>query len=316
MRKLNTPSLFRAAFAGLSALAMCAALAACGETPQAGNAVDSSATSGKVDLPQMTGVTASGDLGKKPTVKLPKGMNPENGSYAILQKGDGDAIEDGMRVCYQGIMLKASDGSEIMNTWDENKPECSLVVNKSTIGDNLYNLIKGQKLNTTIALATNDGSNDPYISALTLVSTSRDLTRAEGEKVKDVPANLPKVTLGKDGEPSIDMNGQGDADKLIVQPLIKGKGEKIGDNDTAVVKYSGWLTNGKQFDSSWDRDSTFDASMSGGVIQGWIDGLKGQTVGSQVLLIIPPDLGYGDQKSGSIPANSTLVFVVDILAKY
>ena len=51
-----------------------------------------------------------------------------------------------------------------------------------------------------------------------------------------------------------------------------------------------------------------------GVIPGWTQGLAGQTVGSQVLLVIPPDLGYGDQASGSIPANSTLVFVVDILA--
>ena len=51
-------------------------------------------------------------------------------------------------------------------------------------------------------------------------------------------------------------------------------------------------------------------------IQGWKDGLIGQTVGSQVLLVIPPDKGYGNKASGSIPANSTLVFVVDILAAY
>lgn len=51
--------------------------------------------------------------------------------------------------------------------------------------------------------------------------------------------------------------------------------------------------------------------MQGGVIEGWLEGLKGQKVGSEVLLVVPPSLGYGDQAQGEIPANSTLVFVVD-----
>ncbi|MCI6773963.1 MAG: FKBP-type peptidyl-prolyl cis-trans isomerase, partial [Bifidobacterium pseudolongum] len=61
---------------------------------------------------------------------------------------------------------------------------------------------------------------------------------------------------------------------------------------------------------------TFTATLNGGVIQGWTEGLRGKKVGSQVLLVVPPDLGYGDKEQGEIPANSTLVFVVDILAKY
>lgn len=52
------------------------------------------------------------------------------------------------------------------------------------------------------------------------------------------------------------------------------------------------------------------------MIAGWKQGLAGHTVGSQVLLVVPPDLGYGNKDSGKIPANSTLVFVVDILAAH
>lgn len=318
MQRFKTTSLFRSATAGLAALALCVGLAACGsdqKSANTNNTNDSSDTS-DVTLPKIEGLTASGKLGEKPTLNVPKNLKLENQSYAIVQEGDGAVIEDGQRVCYQGVMVKASDGSELMDTWTENQPECSLVVDKDSIGDQLYAIIKGQKLNTTLALGYDDGTNDPYISALTFVSASRDLKRAEGDKVTDVPADLPKVTLDENGKPSIDMNGQGSVDKLIAQPLIKGKGATIGENDTAVVKYTGWLTDGTQFDSSWDKDTTFDASMSGGVIQGWIDGLKGQTVGSQMLLVIPPDLGYGEDGSGSIPANATLVFVVDILAKY
>ena len=120
------------------------------------------------------------------------------------------------------------------------------------------------------------------------------------------------MTRAKNGEPSIDMNGQGSVDSLISQTLIKGNGAKLTDKNTVVVKYTGWLTNGKQFDSSWDRDSTIDADLfsdSSGqhqVIEGW----------QKVLLVIPPDQAYGDKEQGPIPANSTLVFVIDILAAY
>ena len=72
---------------------------------------------------------------------------------------------------------------------------------------------------------------------------------------------------------------------------------------------------GLKVNSSWDRGQPSDFSLDQ-VVKGWQQGLAGQTVGSQVLLVIPPDLGYGSQKQQSIPANSTLIFVVDILAAY
>ena len=155
---------------------------------------------------------------------------------------------------------------------------------------------------------------------MTFVSKSKDLKKATGEEVKDVPSNLPKVTRAKNGKPSIDMNGQGAVDSLVSQTLVKGTGKEVTDKNTVVVKYTGWLTDGTQFDSSWDKNTTLEADMySGGqhgVIEGWQKGLIGQTVGSQVLLVVPPDQAYGNKKQGSIPANSTLVFVVDILAAY
>ena len=70
------------------------------------------------------------------------------------------------------------------------------------------------------------------------------------------------------------------------------------------------------YDPSWDAGATFPVQNIGQaqVIDGWNQGLVGLNVGSQVLLVVPPDLGYKDQAQGSIPANSTLVFVVDVLA--
>ena len=311
-------TVFTKAVAFASSLIMCAGLAGCSNSSDSKDSDNSAKTDSSR---QIAGVTATGELGKKPTISFKSPMTVSDGSYVVLQKGNGETIEEGDRVCAQGIALNAKDGTELMDTWAKNTPDCSLVVNKSSLNSTYYDQIKGAKLNTTIGFGVNDQSSSgySYILAMTLVSKSKDLEKATGEEVKDLPANLPKVTRAKDGKPSIDMNGQGSVDKLVTQTLIKGDGAKLTDSNTAVVKYTGWLTNGTQFDSSWDKNTTFDAdlSASGQIIQGWKDGLIGQTVGSQVLLVIPSDLGYGDDGSGdTIPGGATLVFVIDILAAY
>ena len=71
---------------------------------------------------------------------------------------------------------------------------------------------------------------------------------------------------------------------------------------------------GTEFDSSWGGTPFQTTIGAGMVIAGWDQGLVGKTVGSQVLLVIPADLGYGAAGSGSIPGGATLVFVVDVLA--
>lgn len=153
--------------------------------------------------------------------------------------------------------------------------------------------------------STNSASSTPSVSS----------TRATGEQVTDLPSGLPTVTLDDaTGKPSIDVSTYTDhGDQLVAQPLIKGSGDTVQDGQSVTVNYTGWLTDGTQFDSSWDNGSPATFSLNQ-VVTGFKNGLVGQTVGSQVLLIIPPDQGYGSQAVSSIPANSTLIFVVDILA--
>lgn len=268
-------------------------------------------------MKQIPGLNVSGELGKKPTITFATPKTVDNNSYAIVQKGDGEVIGDKDRVCAQAVALSAKDGSELMSTWEKNTPDCSLDMSSSDVSDAYREMIVGQKLNTTIAIGVNDSnsSGTSYIMALTLVSKTTDGTRATGDTVTDIPADLPKVTLGKNGKPSIDMNGYTGSNSLVAQPLIKGKGAEVQESNTVKVQYTGWLLDGTQFDSSWDKGTPISFSLSQ-VVKGWTQGLTGQTVGSQVLLVVPPDLGYGNQASGSIPANSTLVFVVDILAAY
>ena len=317
---------FLKAAAAACTMIMCLGVSACGNgsdskasSSSSASSSASSSSSSSTKMHQIAGVTATGELGKKPTVAFKTPMTVENNSYAILQKGDGAVIEDGDRVCSQGIAINVKDGSELMSTWEKNTPDCSTVVSSDTsqMTAAYYNLIKGQKLNSTIAIGVNDSnsSGTSYLMVLTFVSKSKDLTKAEGTKVMDVPSDLPKVTLDKDGKPSIDMNGYKGSDSLVSQDLIKGNGAEVKDTQTVVANYTGWLLDGTQFDSSWDRGESSSFSLDS-VIKGWKQGLAGHTVGSQVLLGVPPDLGYGNKKQSSIPANSTLVFVVDILAAY
>ena len=317
---------FLKAAAAACTMIMCLGVSACGNgsdskasSSSSASSSASSSSSSSTKMHQIAGVTATGELGKKPTVAFKTPMTVENNSYAILQKGDGAVIEDGDRVCSQGIAINVKDGSELMSTWEKNTPDCSTVVSSDTsqMTAAYYNLIKGQKLNSTIAIGVNDSnsSGTSYLMVLTFVSKSKDLTKAEGTKVMDVPSDLPKVTLDKDGKPSIDMNGYKGSDSLVSQDLIKGDGAEVKDTQTVVANYTGWLLDGTQFDSSWDRGESSSFSLDS-VIKGWKQGLAGHTVGSQVLRVVPPDLGYGNKKQSSIPANSTLVFVVDILAAY
>jgi len=94
-----------------------------------------------------------------------------------------------------------------------------------------------------------------------------------------------------------------------------GTGNLPKPGQRVVVHYHGLLTNGQKFDSSYERGQPFDFVLGQGqVIRGWDEGIAQLPVGSQAVLIVPPELGYGDRDMGVIPPGSTLVFYVEVLA--
>ncbi|EIZ1173337.1 FKBP-type peptidyl-prolyl cis-trans isomerase [Vibrio vulnificus] len=99
---------------------------------------------------------------------------------------------------------------------------------------------------------------------------------------------------------------------LLYQVITPAEGEKPKDTDTVQVHYKGTLTDGTQFDSSYDRGepATFPLNR---VIPGWTEGVQLMPIGSKFKFVIPPELAYGAQDTPSIPANSTLVFEVELL---
>lgn len=103
--------------------------------------------------------------------------------------------------------------------------------------------------------------------------------------------------------------------KLLIEDLVEGSGIVATSGNTVSVHYTGWLTNGKKFDSSLDRNKPFEFKLGAKqVIQGWDQGVKDMKVGGKRKLTIPPDMGYGAQGAGGvIPPNATLVFEVELL---
>ncbi len=129
---------------------------------------------------------------------------------------------------------------------------------------------------------------------------------ADGRPGVTIQSSATPPTTTKDGQPAIG-----------VETLIEGAGQTVKQGDSIVLHYAGYLwSTGEKFDSSWTSTTGEPVSFTltpGSLIPGFLDAIVGQKVGSQVVAVIPPNQGYKDVAQGSIPANSTLVFVIDIL---
>jgi peptidylprolyl isomerase len=123
-----------------------------------------------------------------------------------------------------------------------------------------------------------------------------------------------KVTGKLGSKPTIKTPGGDPPTKLVIKDIKKGTGATAKAGQNVSVQYVGALwQDGTVFDNSWDRGEAFSFPLGQGqVIAGWDQGVAGMKEGGRRVLTIPPDLGYGAQANGPIPANATLVFVVDL----
>lgn len=124
--------------------------------------------------------------------------------------------------------------------------------------------------------------------------------------MRNYPAGQEKSKL----KPAISMQ-----DNLGIDDIVIGKGQQAQIGDEVLVHYKGTLLDGTSFDSSYDRGAPFSFTLGQRqVIPGWEQGILGMRVGGKRKLIIPPSLAYGDQEiPGLIPANSTLVFEIELI---
>jgi peptidylprolyl isomerase len=309
----------------LPALLVCSALflTACGSDD---NDSSDPLESGK-SYDRLDAVTISGDVGTAPEVTWKGRMTAGKIETETVTEGDGDALKDNENVLAHVWVGNGYSQQQAFSSYEQKKAELL------TVNDQLPPFlagIKGAKLGSRLAITSSaeeafgDSGNsqlgiankDTVLVIVDLVSKVQD--KPEGAASPE-PSWMPKLKM-KDGVPhEFDFTGTPQpTDDLRKVQLIKGTGPRVKKGQTIAVRYLGQaFGEDKPFDENFSGEgqpTTFGIG-TGQVIKGWDQGLDGMPVGSRVVLEIPPELGYGaeGQPDNGIPANATLVFVIDIL---
>jgi peptidylprolyl isomerase len=308
-----------------TALLAAVLLVACG----GGKSGDTSTSSTSAAAASLDTITVTGNFGEAPKVTFPQPFSTGETTRKVLSEGDGEVLAEGATAIVDYSMVNGRDGKEFESSFGQ-RP-APVVLDSAHMIPGVVKGLLGVKVGsrTLVALAPDDAfkpaggveqagvqADDTVLLVVDVKEVRHPMPRAAGTPVAPLPGQ-PTVTLDGNGKPTITLPEGAPPTALVAQPLIQGNGPPVAAGQTIVAHYTGIIwPGGKQFDSSWDRNepATF-AVGAGRVIAGWDEGLVGQNVGSQVLLVVPPDKGYGSagQSDAGITGTDTLVFVVDIL---
>jgi hypothetical protein len=250
-----------------------------------------------------------------PKVTVDGAIEATEVSSRVLQDGDGEDVNAGDVALVKTAVVDPATGEVKAENFTQGSEAVHLSDQLKEGNEVLYNMLEQNKVGAQISFFMPGAQMGQGGSDQLMVFQIADVVpdHAEGEPVQVTDDSLPAVTLNEDsGEPAI-AKPEGEAPKdFVVQPLIQGGGEVVGENDFVTVQYKGvkW-SDGEEFDSTWSKGSPTGFQLNQ-VIEGWSEGLKGQKVGSQVLLVVPPEMGYGASEGHELQ-DETLVFVVDIL---
>jgi len=281
------------------------------------------------DDPVLDAITVTGDLGSAPAVDVKAPFNATQTVRRIVQPGTGAPLATGNTVVFDYLAVDGANGQEFDKSYGATPATAQL--SETAIIPGIVKGLLGVPVGSRVVIGippddgfgptggieeANVAATDSIVFVVDVKDARTPLTRAQGTPVAPVPGQ-PTVALDASGAPAITMPGGTAPAALVTQPLITGTGAVVASGQTISVHYVGALWgSGKVFDSSWARGEPASFQIgTGNVIKGWDQGLIGQPVGSQVLLVIPPDLGYGSggNPQAGISGTDTLVFVVDIL---
>lgn len=279
------------------------------------------------DSSHLTGkVTVSGDFGEQPTVKYSGEVSTDKTIIKVLHKGTGDKVADGDSVTVDMYIGNGFTGKKGLSTFDKGQSPSPVDVSKSTLPA-IEKALKGQTIGSRIEViaapkdtwGTQGGNAELGVGNADTTVWVIDLISKVG--VTDVAADkVPALKQAKDVPSGFDFSKSPKAAPKELQraTLKEGSGATIEAGQKITVRYLGSVWgSAKAFDESYSKGKQpFPVTVgAGGVIKGWDLGLKGAKVGSRIELVIPADLGYGASGQGeSIPPNSTLVFVIDVLS--
>jgi peptidylprolyl isomerase len=324
---LHGRSPVRAAASILVSAGLVVALAGCtaggGGGEGAADADCAAAPSGSVS----EGVDVTGEFGAKPNIVFASPVEVESTERSVVIDGEGETARDGDTVNVNFSILNGATGDELTTTeWGEEATASfpldteqfiagvvdTLVC--STVGSRVVGVIPpaeafGEAGSAQLGVEPNQSI--VFVADVVSIEAPAEppLERADGE---DQPAQegFPTVVLDDTGRPTVTIPDSAPPAELALAVLKQGDGDVVQAGDDVVVHYVGMNWTSKEvFDESWARGepATFNTAQ---VIEGFSAAIIGQNVGSQVVVIIPPALGYGE---GTEPQQGTITFVIDIL---
>ena len=264
---------------------------------------------GCTDEPELPpDVTVSGSPGEAPTITYLTPLSVSSTHRTQIWPGTGAQVVDEKPVLLNYWIEDATDASLVKESYTTNP--VARFLTEADLGTDLYRTVAGQKAGARM-LQVSPGTDQGASSAPTVTVVDVLPVRAEGEPVPP-QKNLPKVTLARNGAPSIKATGEDPPTDLVTRALIRGAGKQVTATDTITVQYTGfsWKT-GEAFDSTWTQGVPVSFSLQD--VPTWAEGLVDQPAGSQVMLVVPPTYALGATESKALEGQ-TVVFVIDILA--
>lgn len=234
----------------------------------------------------------------------------------VIKEGSGPNFTGNSLVVVEYAVYSSSTGT-VLGSSQFNGTDPAAQVFDATNSKLYCDALSGVKEGSLVIFATAPTEDDPEGSLFVIDLKKVYLPHANGD-VQSPEAGLPAVVRApKTGQPGLIQPNFSAPTEFRKAVLIQGKGETVKAGDSVTVHYTGWIwgsTFEAPFDSSWNNGTpaTFNVSTSG-LISGFVKALEGATVGSQIIASLPPADGYGPEGNGTIPGNSTLVFVIDVL---
>ncbi len=308
-------------------LLACVVLAGCGSSKPTASASSSPSSSAGAN----TSVTATGSFGQSPKVTIPKAKAGSKLTVRTLVQGTGATYtkSDALAANFVLYFWSGTSSSQKASTFGSSP---TLIPSATLPG--LETALVGQKIGSRVLAVIppalgygTSGDSQLGVPAATTLVFVIDLLKAysntagvTGKQISNGGGNLPTVCAAKAGTaPTLTFSSSSPPSGLVTTTLVKGSGPQVAKGDLVIAQYVGyiWRTK-KEFGSSWSSGSPFGFVVGASpeqVIPGWDKALVGQTVGSRVMLSIPPAEGYGSagQSQAGIKGTDTLVFVVDIL---
>jgi len=266
-------------------------------------------------------IEVTGEYGKAPKVTVKSPWAIDKTRTEVLKESKGAVVGEGQSLEINYFAVNGRTGETFDDSYSRGAPATfSLAQVVPGFSKGLVGQRQGSRV--LIAMPGKDGYDasggnqqagievgDSLVFVVDLVTVQLDGPDGPAVEPKD---GLPTVTE-KSGAPEIAIPKADPPTTLQVQPLIKGKGKKVGENDAVTFNYR-WVrwSDGKLLEESYSGEPA-TAALSG-LLPGMVKGLTGQTVGSRVLLVIPPAEGYPDgNPTPSVGPQETLVMVVDLL---